>query len=168
MTVRIQYARRIALIALSVCLALGCARSRREHAPPVPPAPDHATPNLWPVPVAEPRITSEFGEPRSNGRTHAGLDIGVPMDTPVLATADGVVAFAGVMGSYGNLVVLRHRASLETAYAHLSAILVRIGQEVLRGQIIARSGRSGNATGPHLHYEVRVGGKPVNPRPFLP
>jgi len=160
-------------MALSVCLALGCARSRHEYARPSPVAPRPVAPrpvapDTWPVPVADPRVTSEFGEPRGNGRTHAGLDIGLPVDTPVLAAADGVVTFAGVMGKYGNLIVLRHQAAFETAYAHLEAILVELGQKVLRGQTIARSGRSGNATGPHLHYEVRVDGHPVDPRPYLP
>lgn len=159
---------RFALIALVLWFGAGCARSRPEHAPPVPPVPVYAPPNMWPVPVVGPRVTSEFGDPRGGGRFHAGIDIGVPLDTPVMATADGVVTFAGTQGSYGTLVVLRHRAPFDTAYAHLSAAVVCVGQQVLRGQVIARSGCSGNATGPHLHYEVRVDGIAVNPRPYLP
>jgi murein DD-endopeptidase MepM/ murein hydrolase activator NlpD len=88
--------------------------------------------------------------------------------TPVRATADGTVTFARSMGGYGLLVILYHTGETETRYAHLSRILVEQGAKVEQGQLIGYSGATGNATGPHLHYEVRLSGIPVEPRTFLP
>jgi murein DD-endopeptidase MepM/ murein hydrolase activator NlpD len=106
---------------------------------------------LWPVDAP---ISSPFG-PR-DGRAHAGIDLAVASDTPVRAACDGVVAYAGNgMRGYGNLVILRHEGQLATMYAHNSALLVHEGELVLRGQVIARSGQTGHATAPHLHFEVR-------------
>lgn len=113
-------------------------------------------------------VTSEFGESRAGGRVHTGIDIAAPMDTAVWAAANGNVGFAGVQRGFGNIVVLFHTDGVETAYAHLNSIVVKMGQRVLQGQLIGRVGRSGNATGSHLHYEVRENGHCVNPRPFLP
>jgi murein DD-endopeptidase MepM/ murein hydrolase activator NlpD len=98
---------------------------------------------------------------------HTGLDISNALDTPIQATADGEVEEAGWMDRYGWGVVLRHTESQETLYAHLNRINVKIGQKVSRGDILGFMGRSGNATGVHLHYEVRLKGKPVNPQPYL-
>lgn len=86
----------------------------------------------------------------------------------MLATADGVVTFAGEFGGYGRMVVLSHRPGLETAYGHLLSLAVEVGQKVLQEQRIGQSGKTGNATGPHLHYEVRVDEKPTDPMLFLP
>jgi murein DD-endopeptidase MepM/ murein hydrolase activator NlpD len=106
---------------------------------------------LWPVDAP---VSSPFG--RRDGRAHAGIDLAVAADTPVRAACDGIVAYAGDgMRGYGNLIVLRHDGQLATLYAHNRALLVQVGQPVLRGQIIARSGQTGNATAPHLHFEVR-------------
>ena len=98
---------------------------------------------------------------------HTGVDLDAPMGEPIRAAADGVVKSAGWMGGYGNATVIQHAGSLATLYGHQSAILVSVGQHVSRGQIIGRVGCSGACTGPHLHYEVRVDGTPVNPVPYL-
>lgn len=98
---------------------------------------------------------------------HTGIDISNALDTPIQATADGVVEEAGWMDRYGWGVVIRHSSDQETLYAHLNKIEVKAGQKVSRGDILGAMGRSGNATGVHLHYEVRKNGKPVNPQPYL-
>jgi len=98
---------------------------------------------------------------------HSGLDITNAEGTPIQATADGEVESAGWMDRYGWGVVLRHSGELATLYAHLSRVDVKQGQKVLRGDILGTMGRSGNATGVHLHYEVRRNGSPVNPQPYL-
>jgi murein DD-endopeptidase MepM/ murein hydrolase activator NlpD len=98
---------------------------------------------------------------------HTGLDISNALDTPVQATADGDVVEAGWMDRYGWGVRIRHTSDQETLYAHLNRLDVKVGQKVSRGAILGAMGRSGNATGVHLHYEVRRNGKPVNPHPFL-
>jgi murein DD-endopeptidase MepM/ murein hydrolase activator NlpD len=98
---------------------------------------------------------------------HTGIDISNAIDTPIQATADGEVVEAGWMDRYGWGVVLRHSDETETLYAHLNRLDVKTGQRVGRGDILGAMGRSGNATGVHLHYEVRRGGKPVNPQPYL-
>ncbi|GLH69158.1 peptidase M24 [Geothrix rubra] len=98
---------------------------------------------------------------------HTGLDISNALDTPIQATADGTVEEAGWMDRYGNGVVLRHTPELETLYAHMDRVAVKVGQQVSRGDILGYMGRTGNATGVHLHYEVRIAGHPVNPTPYL-
>lgn len=117
----------------------------------------------WPV---RGTITSRFG--RRWGRGHDGIDIGAPTGTEVVAAGAGTVLFASRHGTYGHLVVVKHRDNLVTVYAHNSRNLVRKGQQVRAGQLIARVGQSGRATGPHLHFEVRRGTQPVNPLKFLP
>jgi murein DD-endopeptidase MepM/ murein hydrolase activator NlpD len=98
---------------------------------------------------------------------HSGLDISNVLDTPIQATADGEVVEAGWMDRYGWGVRIRHTEDQETLYAHLNRLDVKVGQKVSRGAILGAMGRSGNATGVHLHYEVRRNGKAVNPQPFL-
>lgn len=98
---------------------------------------------------------------------HTGLDISNQAGTPIQATADGEVVQAGWMDRYGNGIVIRHTGDLETLYGHLERIDVKVGQHVSRGDILGGMGRSGNATGVHLHYEVRMGGRPINPQPYL-
>jgi murein DD-endopeptidase MepM/ murein hydrolase activator NlpD len=117
-------------------------------------------PFLWPVPDSF-RITSKFG-PRGRG-FHPGVDIGVSSGSTVLAADDGVVVFAGWAGAYGILVSVDHGNGYVTKYAHNSRVLVSEGQRVKRGQQIARSGNTGNSTGPHLHFEVVRHGLPLNP-----
>ena len=159
-------------VALVFCLFAGaCAH---HDAPldtgfPLPPAvPSMSRPAIHPIPSAGTLVTSEFGSLRSSGRTHDGIDFGVPTGTPVRATADGVVAYSGSMRGYGVIVILHHNGETETRYAHLSRTLVKQGERVQQGWLIGYSGATGNATGPHLHYEVRLSGIPVEPRGFLP
>lgn len=98
---------------------------------------------------------------------HSGIDISNALDTPIQATADGDVVEAGWMDRYGWGVRVRHTSEQETLYAHLNHLQVKVGQKVSRGDILGTMGRSGNATGVHLHYEVRLNGKPTNPQPYL-
>jgi murein DD-endopeptidase MepM/ murein hydrolase activator NlpD len=123
-------------------------------------------------PVRTAAFTSGFGvrsDPfRGAAAMHAGIDLAGPSGTPIYATADGVVAEAGYnRGGYGNLVKIDHGRGIETRYGHLSAILVSPGQRIIRGQQIARMGSTGRSTGSHLHYEVRIDGRAVNPIPFM-
>lgn len=115
------------------------------------------------------RFTSRFGSrihPLFGRRhLHTGLDIAAPRGTPVRAAASGVVLFAGWYGGYGKLVVLDHGQGLSTLYGHLSVVGVAVGQRVARNQVIGRVGSTGYSTGPHLHFEVRQNGRPVDPLP---
>lgn len=111
------------------------------------------------------RLTSDFGT--RWGRLHGGLDMAAPTGTPIYAPADGVVTFAGWSSGYGRLVTIRHEFGIETRYAHQSAIRVEVGQRVSRGDRIGDIGNSGRSTGPHLHYEVRVGGDTVDPMIYI-
>lgn len=125
-------------------------------------------PSIWPV---EGRVGSSFGEREDpingEGAFHPGIDIEAPNGTLVRAAADGDVTGENMGSGYGRTVVLDHGHDLLTLYGHLSAIAVVPGQHVLRGQVIGYVGQSGRATGPHLHYEVRVHNVPVNPRKYL-
>ena len=118
---------------------------------------------IWPV---QGPITSPFG-PRWGG-FHPGIDIGVPEGTPIHAAAAGTVIYCGWESGYGNLVVIDHHNGLATAYAHQSRIAVSCNQNVDQGQVIGYSGCTGFCTGPHLHFEVRVNGTPVDPLGYLP
>lgn len=100
-------------------------------------------------------------------RRHNGVDLAAPSGTPVYATADGVIEMAKYFGSYGNYVQIGHGGDLETRYAHLSSYTVRDGDQVRKGDLIGYIGSTGRSTGPHLHYEVRVAGDPVNPIPYM-
>ncbi|MBF9029810.1 peptidoglycan DD-metalloendopeptidase family protein [Rhodobacterales bacterium HKCCE3408] len=111
------------------------------------------------------RLSSPFG-PRS-GRMHEGTDLAGARGTPILATADGVVTFAGTQSGYGNMIEIRHAFGLTTRYAHLSRIRVSEGERVSRGDRIGDMGNTGRSTGPHLHYEVRRDGRPTNPMTFI-
>lgn len=128
------------------------------------------------VPFAQPvhaavRRTSGFGyrrDPiRGGSRLHAGMDWAGRSGTPILSTADGVVVHAGWQSGYGRMVKIKHEFGLETRYAHLSKITVKVGQRVSRGDLIGGMGNSGRSTGTHLHYEVRVNGDPVNPMTYI-
>src|SRR6056297_723475 len=111
------------------------------------------------------RYTSGFG--MRWGRMHKGTDFAAPHGTPIYATADGVVTHAGWLSGYGRLVKIQHEFGIETRYAHNSKLFVKKGQRVSRGQKIAAMGSTGRSTGTHLHYEVRVGGKAVNPMIYI-
>ncbi len=125
-------------------------------------------PSIWPV---EGRLMGGFGartDPFSGeGAMHTGVDISAPTGTMVRATADGIVTFASWSSGYGQLVVVNHGGGYETYYAHLSRYAVVDGQEVRRGDQIGAVGSTGRVTAPHLHYEVRIGGAPVNPHTYL-
>ncbi len=117
------------------------------------------------------RFTSGFGyrrDPKGAGtRMHTGTDFAASYGTPIYATADGVVTHAGWNSGYGRQVKIQHEFGIETSYAHQSNIRVKVGQRVSRGDRIGDMGNSGRSTGTHLHYEVRIGGKPVNPMTFI-
>ena len=117
------------------------------------------------------RFTSGFGfrrDPKTGGRRmHKGADFAGPTGTEIYSTADGVVIHAGWQSAYGRLVKIQHQFGIETRYAHLSRIDVKVGQRVSRGDRIGGMGASGRVTGTHLHYEVRVGGKAVNPMIYI-
>jgi murein DD-endopeptidase MepM/ murein hydrolase activator NlpD len=126
-------------------------------------------PSLWPL---EGRVTSSFGERQDpingEGAFHAGIDIAAPIGSPVRAVADGdVIQAASTSGGYGREIVIDDGHDIETVFAHLSVVAVVAGQHVTRGQVIGYVGDSGRSTGPHLHYEVRVHGVPVNPHKYL-
>lgn len=111
-------------------------------------------------------MTAEFGVPRG-GSHHQGIDLAALAGTPVWATADGTVVAAGKDGSYGKTVLIDHGGGFRTRYAHLKKIEVKKGKRVERGDTIGRVGKSGNASGAHLHYEVLRNGVPVDPRLYL-
>lgn len=122
-------------------------------------------------PVQSMSLTSNFGiriDPFRGGRAmHAGVDIPGPYATPIYATADAVVGRTGWIGGYGNLIELEHGKGIQTRYGHLSSILVGPGKRIKRGDLIGLMGSTGRSTGNHLHYEVRIDGRAVNPTPFL-
>jgi murein DD-endopeptidase MepM/ murein hydrolase activator NlpD len=126
------------------------------------------TPSIWPV---HGWVTSGFGF-RNNPFTgltqmHEGVDISNRVGTPVIAPADGIISDTGRDYSHGNVVVISHGFGMTSRYNHLNKIFVRAGQKVKRGDKIAEIGMSGKTTGPHLHYEVRVNGIPVNPVKYI-
>ena len=143
----------------------------------IPTSPGHSTQYrfIWPEPQAQ--ISQPFGpsalplEPAYGGypHFHTGIDLVEPFASPIYAADDGVVALVGVSSSgYGNYVVIAHSGGLDTLYGHLSAALVKVGQRVTQGQAIGLEGSTGNSTGPHLHFELRINQKPVDPTPYLP
>jgi murein DD-endopeptidase MepM/ murein hydrolase activator NlpD len=128
---------------------------------------------VWPLAAdGSGLLSSSYGDrvhPRSgDSRFHTGLDLRARGGTPVYAAADGTVSLSGQSGAYGNVVLLDHAGGLQTLYAHHERNLVRVGDAVRRGQPIALVGHTGNATGDHLHFEVRWNGGTVDPRTVLP
>ena len=127
-----------------------------------------STPTVWPV---RGLITAGYGyrvSPFTGQREmHEGLDIATPHGTPIVATADGVVSFAGPLAAFGNVVFINHGHGFTTFYAHTSSIRVKEGKPVKRGDAIAQVGTSGRTTGPHVHYEVQVNGTTVNPMKYI-
>ena len=123
------------------------------------------------VPASIQNITSGFGfrhDPfHGRGAMHAGIDFRGPVGSPIFAAADGRVTFAGVKSGYGNAIEITHGNGMLTRYAHLSRIDVKVGQAVGAGSTIGGLGSTGRSTGPHLHFEVRINDRAVNPRPFL-
>jgi murein DD-endopeptidase MepM/ murein hydrolase activator NlpD len=128
-----------------------------------------ATPSIMPT---QGWLTSAFSSMREHpilhvARPHEGIDVMAPMGSPIEAPAQGVVTEAGWESGYGNTITLDHGYGLVTKFAHCSKLLVRVGQRVSRGQRIALVGNTGLATGPHLHYEVHVNGRPVDPLKYV-
>jgi len=150
-----DFLRRTDMLALS---------SNRSHAF----VPVNATPSLWPV---DGRLIGPFGmrtDPFSGeGAFHKGVDLSAPYGTAVHVTADGIVEYADMENGYGKLIIVNHGNGIETYYAHLSKDYVHVGQEVRRGDVIGAVGATGRVTAPHLHYEVRIHGGPVNPYRYL-
>ncbi len=127
------------------------------------------TPNIWPL---KGRLASHYGgrlDPFTGDReVHLGLDISGMYGVPVRAPADGVVIFAARKSEYGNLIIIDHGNGVTTRLGHLSRFQVRVGSQIVKGQIVGNVGMTGRTTGPHLHYEVRQYDRPVNPRSYLP
>jgi murein DD-endopeptidase MepM/ murein hydrolase activator NlpD len=128
-----------------------------------------ATPSILPAAGV---LSSRFSTSRLHpifhrALPHEGVDISAPQGTPILATAKGTVTFAGWMSGLGNTVEIDHGYGYVTRYGHASKLLVRRGQEVTRGEVIARVGSTGISTSPHLHYEIHVGGVAVNPMNYV-
>jgi murein DD-endopeptidase MepM/ murein hydrolase activator NlpD len=117
---------------------------------------------IWPV---NGTFTSPFG--MRWGRLHAGIDISVPEGTPIRAADSGTVVLMGWVGGYGNYTCVQHTGSMSTCYAHQSSFATQNGASVSQGQVIGYSGNTGNSTGPHLHFEVRINGSPVDPMGYL-
>lgn len=127
-----------------------------------------STPTTWP---AKGWITSTFG-PREDPFTgerimHLGIDLAAPEGAQVRAPAAGTITFVGERAAYGNMIAIDHGRGISTHYAHLSRVLVKVGDVVERGEHVGGVGNTGRSTGPHLHYEVRVNGVPVNPRRYV-
>ncbi len=129
---------------------------------------DDDIPSLWPV---RGRITAGFGERMDpftgEDEFHKGVDIAASTGTPVRVSANGILLHAGPEGTYGIEALIDHGYGVSTKYAHLSALYVKVGEEVARGQVIGAVGVTGRTTGPHLHYEVLVHGQAVNPAAYL-
>ena len=120
------------------------------------------------LPVTGGSISSRYGVNESvRNHTHKGLDIAASYGTPIKATASGTVKYAGYYGGYGNFVVIDHGNGIETCYGHCSSINVSVGKSVEAGDVIAKVGSTGNSTGNHCHFEVRVNGTQVNPQKYL-
>jgi murein DD-endopeptidase MepM/ murein hydrolase activator NlpD len=135
--------------------------------PPLPPPTGSGVLTTLPV---DGGMSWGFGDRVINGHPghHYGVDLGAPEGTPIRAAGDGRVVRTGVARGYGNLVVIDHGDGVETRYAHLSKIGVEVGDPIAAGQVVGESGETGNAIGPHLHFEVRRDGEAVDPRGELP
>ena len=162
------------LVAAVIAISQGCAHGRgpwplaQERSPKavnrkIPPN----QPSIYPVDAKNMYITSTFGSGR-RGHFHKGVDMVTAKGTPVRTAANGTVTFAGREGDYGNVMVVDHGNGMSTYYAHLDKEFAKEGQQVRRGEIIGAVGSTGNASTPHLHYEVRKNEAPVNPQAYLP
>jgi len=144
------------LLTLALAAMSGCATGGR--------AASHPTPCICPIQQTPVRVSSAF---HARGGEHNGIDFSAPKGTPVYAAADGIVLFSGKMEGYGRIIRIDHGNGIETRYAHLKSRGVKAGKHVAMGTRIGKVGKSGRATGYHLHYEIRVNGQPVNPANYL-
>lgn len=151
--------RRARPLGLALLLLAGCAEA--PTIPQVHPLPEGRLSSDYGVRAVDP-VT---GEAKASGH-HNGYDLAAAMGTPIRASKAGKVSFAGRKGGYGNAVILTHSGGWTTLYGHASRLAVEVGQEVNAGQIVAYVGSTGHSTGPHLHYELRYQGKPVDPGLF--
>jgi murein DD-endopeptidase MepM/ murein hydrolase activator NlpD len=119
---------------------------------------------IWPVSNID--VSSTFGY--RSGRLHAGIDLRAPRGTPIKASSNGKVIFSGRKSGFGKIIIIAHANGFETVYAHNSRNLVNTGQSVRQGSVIAKMGRTGNATGSHVHFELRRRGKSIDPKRYLP
>ena len=149
-------------VSASLGAQIQAAQAASSYRPPASDSTPSASGFIWPVSGP---VTSPFG--MRWGRMHTGIDIGVPYGTPIHAAASGSVIYAGWMDGYGNLVFIDHGGGISTGYAHQSGIAVSNGQSVTQGQVIGYVGCTGHCFGPHLHFEVRVNGTPVDPLGYL-
>ena len=139
-------------------------------------APTLATPAITAVsppgrmtyPLALQAVVTQTYGPHDGGTFHPGIDLAAPAGTPILAATTGTITYAGWETGYGNYVCLQATPTLSTCYAHLAEIDIRLGQTVSAGQRLGAEGATGDATGPHLHFEVRINGQTVDPAPYLP
>lgn len=170
------------MLCFSACIfPAGCARHQSEvRLEPIMPPPEPALfvedntdksslREGYILPVEHPslRISSKFGARRGGGRCHKGIDLDVPEGVAVVAARSGIATFAGWDGAYGKIIVLGHEEGYETAYAHLCECHVQENEPVEQGQVIGKVGCTGNATGSHLHFELRHNGTPVDPEPWM-
>lgn len=122
-------------------------------------------------PTSQGKISSPFGNRihpiTKKQQFHTGIDIALPINTPIKATADGIVSTSAWMGGFGWTIIIEHENNISTLYAHLNSNLVKKGDRVISGQTIALSGNTGNSTGPHLHFEIRIAGEHVDPLIFF-
>jgi murein DD-endopeptidase MepM/ murein hydrolase activator NlpD len=162
--------RRWSAVAVLVAVTfVGCAPARPAppSAPPASTLAEFLSGFAWPVPVRlNGDVSSPFGT--RGRRHHDGLDLRARHGDPIFAARDGVVRFAGTMRGYGMTVIVDHGGGVSSLYAHASAIYVRAGERVERGAVIGAVGATGNATGPHLHFEISWAGRPMDPVPLLP
>ena len=134
-----------------------------------PPAPAVGSPpGRMTYPLAVKAVVTQTYGPHAGGTFHPGIDLAAPPGTPVLAATAGTVTYAGWETGYGNYICLQATTVLSTCYAHLAVITVTVGQIVTAGQQLGLEGATGDATGPHLHFEVRINGNTVDPAPYLP
>ena len=161
-------------VAAVIAISQGCAHGREPWASDQARSPKAVNrkippnqPSIYPVNPKNMYVTSTFGS-RSRGHIHKGIDFVTARGTAVRVAASGRVVFAGRDGNYGNMMVVDHENGMSTCYAHLDKEFAKEGQEVKRGEIIGAVGSTGNASTPHLHYEVRRNDQPVNPEGYLP
>jgi murein DD-endopeptidase MepM/ murein hydrolase activator NlpD len=159
---QVSEAQALERVSASLGAQIQAAQAASSYTPPASDSTPSASGFIWPVSGP---VTSPFG--MRWGRMHTGIDIGVAYGTPIHAAASGRVIYAGWMDGYGNLVFIDHGRGISTGYAHQSSIAVSNGQSVTQGQVIGYVGCTGHCFGPHLHFEVRVNGTPVDPLGYL-